>query len=32
MDGFPDVGYDPEKKNIWFVPEDFFEYNNTEVK
>lgn len=26
-----DVGFDPNK-NIWFVPEDFFEYNNTEVK
>ena len=22
-----EVGFDPNK-NIWFVPEDFFEYNN----
>ena len=26
-----DVGFDPNK-NIWSVPEDFFEYNNTEIK
>ena len=26
-----EVGFDADK-NLWFVPEDFFEYNNTEIK
>lgn len=26
-----DVGFDPNK-NIWFVPEDAFKYDNTEIK
>ena len=26
-----DVGFDPNK-NIWFVPEDALEYDNTKIK